>query len=96
MIKQLAAHIKDYKTASIKTGIYVSFEVLMEVAIPFLMAYLIDYGIEAGNMNLIIGLGLGMLLAAGLSLFFGLLSAHYAAKASAGYAKNLRQAIFYK
>jgi ATP-binding cassette subfamily B protein len=74
----------------------VSFEVLMEVAIPFLMAYLIDYGIEAGNMNLIIGLGLGMLLAAGLSLFFGLLSAHYAAKASAGYAKNLRQAIFYK
>jgi ATP-binding cassette subfamily B protein len=96
MIKQLAAHIKDYKTASIKTGIYVSFEVLMEVAIPFLMAYLIDYGIDAGNMNLIIGLGLGMLLAAGLSLFFGLLSAHYAAKASAGYAKNLRQAIFYK
>jgi ATP-binding cassette subfamily B protein len=74
----------------------VSFEVLMEVAIPFLMAYLIDYGIDAGNMNLIIGLGLGMLLAAGLSLFFGLLSAHYAAKASAGYAKNLRQAIFYK
>lgn len=96
MIKQLAAHIRDYKTASIKTGIYVSFEVLMEVVIPFLMAYLIDYGIEAGNMNLIIGLGLGMLLAAGLSLFFGLLSAHYAAKASAGYAKNLRQAIFYK
>lgn len=96
MIKQLAAHVKDYKTASIKTGIYVSFEVLMEVAIPFLMAYLIDYGIDAGNMNLIIGLGLGMLLAAGLSLFFGLLSAHYAAKASAGYAKNLRQAIFYK
>ena len=95
MIKKLARYIKGYKKDSILTPIFVMLEVVMEVLIPFLMADLIDKGIDGGNIPLIIKLGLALLIGAFISLFFGALAGKTAATASAGFAKNLRKAMFY-
>ena len=95
MIKKLARYIKGYKKDSILTPIFVMLEVIMEVLIPFLMADLIDKGIDGGNIPLIIKLGLALLIGAFISLFFGALAGKTAATASAGFAKNLRKAMFY-
>ena len=95
MIKKLARYIKGYKKESILTPIFVMLEVIMEVLIPFLMADLIDKGIDGGNIPLIIKLGLALLIGAFISLFFGALAGKTAATASAGFAKNLRKAMFY-
>jgi len=95
MIKKLASCVRQYKKAAILTPTYVSIEVILEVIIPFLMAYLIDYGIEAGNMNEIIKIGVILVVLAFLSLAFGALSGRYAAKASTGFACNLRHDMYY-
>ena len=95
MIKKLARYIQGYKKDSILTPIFVMLEVIMEVLIPFLMADLIDKGIDGGNIPLIIKLGLALLIGAFISLFFGALAGKTAATASAGFAKNLRKAMFY-
>ena len=95
MIKKLARYIKCYKKDSILTPIFVMLEVIMEVLIPFLMADLIDKGIDGGNIPLIIKLGVALLIGAFISLFFGALAGKTAATASAGFAKNLRKAMFY-
>ena len=95
MIKKLARYIKGYKKDSILTPIFVMLEVIMEVLIPFLMADLIDKGIDGGNIPLIIKLGVALLIGAFISLFFGALAGKTAATASAGFAKNLRKAMFY-
>ena len=95
MIKKLARYIKGYKKESILTPIFVMLEVIMEVLIPFLMADLIDKGIDGGNIPLIIKLGVALLIGAFISLFFGALAGKTAATASAGFAKNLRKAMFY-
>ena len=95
MIKKLARYIKGYKKDSILTPIFVMLEVVMEVLIPFLMADLIDKGIDGGNIPLIIKLGLALLIGAFISLFFGALAGKTAATASAGFAKNLRKGMFY-
>lgn len=95
MIKKLARYIKGYKKDSILTPIFVMLEVIMEVLIPFLMADLIDKGIDGGNIPLIIKLGLALLIGAFISLFFGALAGKTAAIASAGFAKNLRKGMFY-
>ena len=95
MIKKLARYIKGYKKDSILTPIFVMLEVIMEVLIPFLMADLIDKGIDGGNIPLIIKLGAALLIGAFISLFFGALAGKTAATASAGFAKNLRKAMFY-
>ena len=95
MIKKLARYINGYKKDSILTPIFVMLEVIMEVLIPFLMADLIDKGIDGGNIPLIIKLGLALLIGAFISLFFGALAGKTAATASAGFAKNLRKAMFY-
>ena len=95
MIKKLARYIRGYKKDSILTPIFVMLEVIMEVLIPFLMADLIDKGIDGGNIPLIIKLGLALLIGAFISLFFGALAGKTAATASAGFAKNLRKAMFY-
>ena len=95
MIKKLARYIKGYKKDSILTPIFVMLEVIMEVLIPFLMADLIDKGIDGGNIPLIIKLGLALLIGAFISLFFGALAGKTAATASAGFAKNLRKGMFY-
>lgn len=95
MIKKLARYIKGYKKESILTPIFVMLEVIMEVLIPFLMADLIDKGIDGGNIPLIIKLGAALLIGAFISLFFGALAGKTAATASAGFAKNLRKGMFY-
>ncbi|MDD3409543.1 MAG: ABC transporter ATP-binding protein [Eubacteriales bacterium] len=94
MIKRLSACIREYKKASILTPLFVSMEVVMEVVIPLLMANLIDFGIDAGNMNEILKYGLALVLSCVISLAFGALSGKNAAVASAGFAKNLRSDMY--
>ena len=96
MLKKLLKSIKEYKKATILTPIFMILEVSMEILIPFLLAKLIDEGITAGDMRAIINLGIGLLIAAFLALFFGVQSGKFAAIASAGFAKNLRQDMYEK
>ena len=96
MIKKLAAYIKEYKSDSLKAPLFVSLEVVMEVILPLLMATIIDEGLEKNNMRVVFIFGVLMIIAALVSLAFGVLSGKHAAIASAGFAKNLRQAIYYK
>ncbi len=95
MIRTLAKSIREQKKASLLSPFYIFFEVILEVLIPFLMAYLIDFGIEAGNVSYVLRMGATLVLATAVSLLCGVLAGHYAAKASAGYARNLRHDIFY-
>lgn len=94
MIKTLMSQVKEYKKDSILCPIFVILEVIMEVIIPFLMASIIDKGVEAGNMNHVIKIGTIMIIAAMFSLTFGALAGKYAASASTGFAKNLRKVMF--
>lgn len=94
MIKTLAAYIKEYKRASIATPIYMVLEVVAETVIPLLMASIIDDGIEAGNMKHIYIIGGLMVLTALFGLFAGMMGGKYGAKASTGFARNLREAMF--
>ena len=94
MLKTLISQIKQYKSNTIKTPIYVAIEVIMEVLIPFLMAILVDQGIENGDMKVIWIYGFIMLIAAIISLIAGALSGKHAAIASSGFAKNLREAEY--
>lgn len=96
MIKKLSKSIREYKKAAIATPIFVSLEVILEVIIPLLMSKLIDDGIYGGEMNIVLKIGLELLICAALSLLFGALSGKNAAKASSGFAKNLRQDLYYK
>lgn len=95
MIKRLAGSIKQYKKETALAPIFMVLEVIMEVIIPFLMARLIDKGISAGNMDYIWKMGMILVLAALLALAFGVLSGSFAAKASSGFARNLRQDMYY-
>ena len=94
MIKTLAAQIKEYKKVSIMTPIFMILEVVFEMLIPFLMASIIDDGVEAGNMQHIYKIGAVMIGAALCGLFCGVMGGRYGARASTGFAKNLRQAMF--
>ncbi len=94
MLRTLGVHIKEYKKASIMTPIFMLGEVLMEMIIPLMMASIIDNGVEVGNMKHIYLMGGLMLLAGCFSLTFGILGGKYGAMASAGFAKNLRKAMF--
>lgn len=94
MLKTLAAQVKEYKKSSILTPIFVICEVIMELLIPLLMASIIDNGVSKGNMNHVFTLGGVMVLMAMFSLLFGILNGKTAAKASAGFAKNLRKSMF--
>lgn len=96
MIKHLMKSIREYKKASILSALFVLLEVIIEVIIPFLMADLIDKGINGSDMNYILKMGGILLVFAFISLVFGTLSGKYAAIASAGFAKNLRKDLFYK
>jgi len=87
--------IRQYKRDTILTPVFIIFEVVMEVVIPLLMADLIDYGIDAGNMNYILKMGAALILSAVISLIFGVLSGKASARASAGFARNLRQDMYY-
>ena len=90
MLRTLLKEVKEYKRASVATPIFMIFEVAMEMVIPFLMASIIDDGVNAGDMTHIYKVGAVMIAAALLGLFAGLLGGRYGAKASAGFAKNLR------
>ena len=96
MIKKLSAYVREFKTPAILTSIMVALEVVMEVVIPRQMAKIIDIGLPAGDIGYVTKIGLFMILMAVLSLCFGIGSGVNAAKAGAGFAKNLRQALFYK
>ncbi len=96
MIKRLMKSIREYKTPSLLAPFFVALEVILEVIIPLLMANLIDDGIYQGEMNLVYKIGVELIICAILSLIFGMLSGMFAAKASSGFAKNLRQDLYYK
>ncbi|MBR2576748.1 MAG: ABC transporter ATP-binding protein, partial [Firmicutes bacterium] len=95
MVKKLAGCIREYKRDTILTPLFMVGEVVMETIIPFVMARLIDYGIDMGNMGAIWKYGGILVACALLSLLFGTLSGRFAATAAAGFAKNLRHDMFY-
>lgn len=94
MIKKLAAYIGEFKRDTILTPLFVTLEVIMEVIIPLLMAKIIDNGVGKGNINYVCIVGFIMIIAAFMSLSFGVLSGKYGASASAGFARNLRKAMY--
>ncbi len=94
MLKTLAAQIKEYKADSIRTPVYMILEVLMETAIPLMMASIVDNGVEQGDIQHIYQMGFFMVIAAAFGLFAGIMGGKYGARASAGFAKNLRNAMY--
>ena len=94
MIKKLVSHLGEYKAASIKTPIFAALEAIMDVLLPTIMAFIIDQGIEKGDMNAIIRYGLLTFLVAAIALVLGVLAGKYAAEASTGFAGNLRDAMY--
>lgn len=94
MLKTLGAQVKEFKKASIATPIFMILEVIMEMIIPLMMASIIDNGVEKGDLHHIYVVGAFMVVAAAIGLFAGIMGGKYGAKASAGFAKNLRQAMF--
>ena len=94
MIKKLASQIKEYKKTAAVTPVLVLLEVVMEILIPLIMAELIDNGIDGGSMPQIIKYGIMLIVAAVLALIFGIAAGRTAAVASAGFAKNLRGAMY--
>lgn len=94
MIKTLAAQIKEFKKDSILTPCFMILEVIMEMVIPLMMASIIDDGVEAGDIHHIYMVGIAMVIAACIGLFAGVMGGKYGARASAGFARNLRQAMY--
>ena len=94
MIKKLVSHLGEYKAASIKTPLFAALEATMDVLLPTIMAFIIDQGIEKGDMNAIIRYGLLTFLVAAIALVLGVLAGKYAAEASTGFAGNLRDAMY--
>lgn len=95
MIKRLAKCVREYKKVAILTPICVSIETILDVLIPYLMAFLIDNGITKGNVKVIYKVGILLVICALIALVFGILSGRFAAKASTGFAKNIRKDMFY-
>lgn len=95
MIKKLLCSVREFKRDSLLSPLFITFEVIMEVIIPVLMANLIDKGIDAGNMSFILKMGLALVISAMISLAFGALAGKHAAIGSAGFARNLRHDMYY-
>lgn len=95
MIQKLIGSIREYKKTSIETPLLVVGEVTMEVFIPLIMANLIDFGIDKGDMTYILKTGAALFVFALIALFFGALAGKTAAIASSGFAKNLREDMYY-
>ena len=93
-MKELLRQVKQYKKDSILAPVYAALEVVMEVIIPFVMALLIDDGVEKGDMNKIVLYGALMIVFAIISLFAGVMAGKYAASASTGFACNVREAMY--
>ena len=96
MLKKLLAYVGEYKKVSLLSPLFISVEVILEILIPFLMASIIDDGLNKGNMKHIYFIGLITLIIAMLSLSTGFAAGRCAAKASSGFAKNIRKAVFYR
>ena len=96
MFKKLFKSVREYKKLSIYSIVFIILEVLVEVIIPYTMADLLDNGINAGNMDVVTKCGITLILYAVSSLIFGTLAGIFASKASCGFAKNLRQDMYYK
>ncbi len=94
MIKALGAHIKEFKRDSLLTPFYMLLEVVAETLIPLLMASIIDEGVKNGDMEHIYKVGAGMVVLAAFGLLTGVLGGKYGARASAGFARNIRQAMY--
>ena len=94
MIKKLLSHVGEYKKATLLTPLFVTLEVILDIFIPLLMAMIVDRGINGRSQKDILWIGAALIASAILALIFGMLSARYAATASAGFAKNLRQQVF--
>ena len=94
MFKTLLAQVKEFKKASFLTPCFMILEVIMETLMPFTMASIIDKGVEAGNINHIYKMGIVMVLLALVSLFSGIMGGKYGARASTGFARNLRKAMY--
>lgn len=95
MIKRILQEVKEYRKASFLAPIFIVGEVVLEISLPFLMSFIIDKGVSQGDMTEVTKYGLIMIVVAFGSLFCGAMSGKYAAYASAGFAKNLRRAMFY-
>ena len=94
MIKKLASHLGEYKRAAILTPMFSALEAVMDILLPTIMAFIIDLGIEKGDMNAIVKYGLLTFAVAAIALLLGILAGKYAAEASAGFAGNLRDAMY--
>ena len=94
MIKKLVSHLGEYKRAAILTPLFSALEAIMDVLLPTIMAFIIDQGIEKGDMNAILKYGLLTFLVAVVALALGVLAGKYAAEASTGFAGNLRDAMY--
>ena len=95
MIRKIANYVGEFKRDTILTPIFVALEVVMEVIIPLLMAKIIDNGVGKGNIRYVCITGAIMIIASFLSLAFGVLGGKYAARASSGFARNLRKGMYY-
>lgn len=94
MIKTLAAQIKEFKKESVLTPVFMILEVVFETLIPLMMASIIDDGVEAGDMRHIYIVGAFMVASALCGLFCGVMGAKFGARASTGFARNIRQSMF--
>ena len=94
MIKKLVSHLGEYKRAAVLTPLFAALEAVMDVLLPTIMAFIIDQGIEKGDMNAILKYGLLTFLVAVIALALGVLAGKYAAEASTGFAGNLRDAMY--
>ena len=95
MLKTLVASIRQYKKDTILAPVFVACESILEIVIPTMMAYMIDYGISKGDMNYVFWMGLALIAVAMVALVTGVLAGRHAAIASAGFARNLRHDMFY-
>ena len=94
MIKKLASHLGEYRRAAILTPMFSALEAVMDILLPTIMAFIIDLGIEKGDMNAIVKYGLLTFAVAAIALLLGVLAGKYAAEASTGFAGNLRAAMY--
>ena len=94
MIKKLVSHLGEYKRAAILTPMFSALEAVMDILLPTIMAFIIDLGIEKGDMNAILKYGLLTFAVAAIALLLGILAGKYAAEASTGFAGNLRDAMY--
>jgi ATP-binding cassette subfamily B multidrug efflux pump len=94
MIKKLASHLGEYRRAAILTPMFSALEAVMDILLPTIMAFIIDFGIEKGDMNAIVKYGLLTFAVAAIALLLGVLAGKYAAEAATGFAGNLRDAMY--